>query len=516
MLRTTPTPETTGRVRRSGRGMSLVIAQSLILALLVLVVATQIQVIGQLKLSRTEKDYEHALQAAEAGANWGYNLLNNGGSPGMASDLSIQAFRQAVRNGTIAVTRYPPGSEQGYYVGITSTLGDTLTVVSYGWSRGVVRKVKLTAQLLTVTDPISVLALNPSVKSDGTADSTTSNYAWSLSGSSSVVGACGTTGRIDYGRNSKFYDGPINLYGSFARFGSGVAPTVSPSGPNVPTGHVGTGTLANPAVVSSTTVPSIPTADEAANRYSGTTTGVEYFRTHNHNATGLRYLVRNNSTGVVRELRDPTKPYTVMAAGDYYLDTEFIPTSALLTAAGMTSGESFYGLRAYPGHYFFEGVDQTNGENLFLRTYRDSERASLGLSSQPANPNPGMAEEANIRFWIGHRSGGDLPTAFFNDTYMEYTKYSSRFRSYVASSAGVSLSGNNGGSSQFRINLLVYNKTSAGVPYGSITFGSGAYLFGSLIGWQIAMSGGATVEHDSGEGLGGQPTYRLLDWREIE
>lgn len=498
------------------RGVSLVIAQALILALILLVIATQFQVIGQLKLSRTEKDYEHALQAAEAGANWCFNQLTNGFTPALIGDLSAQAFRQAVKNGTVTVTRYPAGSEQGYYVGYTGIVGDTLTINSYGWSRGVVRKVKLTIRVLNTTDPITVLALNPSIKADGSPDSTSSNYAWSLSGNANVVGTCGTIGRLDYGSNNKFYDGPINLYGPVARFGNGSSPTLVRSGPNVPSGHIGQGTLANPGTILTSAVPNIPTADEAANRYSGTTTGVEYFRTHNDNSTGLRYLVRNNTTGLIRELRDPTKPYTVMTAGDVSLDTEFSPATGKLTAAGMTGNESYYGLRAYPGHYFFEGISQTNGNDLFLRTYKDSERSALGFGTQPVNPNPGMAEEPNIRFWIGHRSSGDLPAKFFNDTYMEYDHYSSRFRTYVASTAGATLSGNSGGSSQFRVNLLVYNKTSAGVPYGTITFGSGAYLFGSLIGWQISMSGGATVEHDDGEGLGGQPSYLLLDWREIE
>ena len=127
-------------------GASLVIAQALILALTLIVAATQIQVVGQFKQSRSEKDYEHALQAAEAGANWYFNRLVNGSGLGTAiTDRSVQAFRTAVKNGTVTVTRYPAGSEQGYYVGYTSVSGTTVNIAAYGWSRGVARKVKLQA-----------------------------------------------------------------------------------------------------------------------------------------------------------------------------------------------------------------------------------------------------------------------------------------------------------------------------------------------------------------------------------
>ncbi|MCC2668252.1 MAG: hypothetical protein K0Q72_723 [Armatimonadetes bacterium] len=122
----------------------MVIAQALVLALTVIVAATQLQVVSQYKLSRSEKDNEHALQAAEAGANWYVNRLNNGVELGSAiTDRTVRAFRIAVKNGTVAVTRYPAGTEQGYYVGYTSTAGSLVNIAAYGWSRGVVRKIKL-------------------------------------------------------------------------------------------------------------------------------------------------------------------------------------------------------------------------------------------------------------------------------------------------------------------------------------------------------------------------------------
>ena len=69
----------------------------------------------------------------------------------------------------------------------------------------------------------------------------------------------------------------------------------------------------------------------------------------------------------------------------------------------------------------------------------------------------------------------------------------------------------------FRVNLLVYNRAANGSYYGSVTFNSGTYLFGSLIGWQVSQGGSTTTEKEQTE-----PTvedvlsYEVVDWREIE
>ena len=194
------------------RGISLVIAQALCLALVLLVAATQIQVIAQLKLSRTERDYEHALQAAEAGANWYLNRISNGAALGSPiTNRSVQAFRQAVKDRTVAVTRYPAGSEQGYYVGYTGVTGSVLSVTSYGWSHGVVRKVTmrfnqqggLTYAILT-GGPI-VVSGQPTITSD-----IHSNTSATFYGNPTINGKVSSTGTVTYNGHPTVTGGTVN------------------------------------------------------------------------------------------------------------------------------------------------------------------------------------------------------------------------------------------------------------------------------------------------------------------
>ena len=147
------------RAPHSERGFVFLVALALILGLTVLVTATQVLVVQQMKTSKSERDYEHALQMAEAGVHAYMNRLNSGAAgsaliPPLYTNFTsplptIQQFKQGVRNGTYTLRRYPAGSQQGYFVGTVGTPAPptySTKIVSYGWSHGVVRRVVATAR----------------------------------------------------------------------------------------------------------------------------------------------------------------------------------------------------------------------------------------------------------------------------------------------------------------------------------------------------------------------------------
>jgi hypothetical protein len=470
--------------------------------------------VGQLKLTKTEHDYERALIAAETGISAYLNRLALGLGGTQIQAMSLVDFRKAVFGQTVALTRYPAGSQQGYYVGHVGVLGPTGTVIAYGWSNGIVRRVRAKVRSLSFFEKAAVFALNPSTTSSGLPDNSSGNYAWRASGSASFVGPCGAVGRIDYSSNNSFYDGPILLSGPSARFGNGIDAPLLQSGPNLPAGHTGTGTLASPPVQRFAFRFNIPTVDQSANKISGTTQGVEWFRTHNNNSTGMRYLVQHKTTLVVRELPGA---YVLMLPGDYALDGEFNPTNSVLTGLGMTGSEVFYGIRLYPGDYYFDQIRMQAADRLIIRSFSDGERAALGKSAEFPNPNPGQSDNATVHVWLGHRTGGDVATSFNYQTNLEYTRYPSRFRVYSATTAGVGLNGlNQNPPPPFRVNLLAYNQTASGSYYGEVGLTSGTYLFGSLVGWQVSVGGSSTIEAAESElTTQDQLTYVVTEWTEL-
>lgn len=521
------------RYGRGERGSAIIIALALVMALTVLVAAMQLQAVSGLKATKTQRDYERALQMAEAGVNAYLNMLANGQPDSSVANyqivpppytlpgiLSLQQFKTQAKSGTIPaanLVHYPAGqTATGYFVGQTTPTGLNTIVVGYGWSNGVVRRVRVTADVFSIFDWTAIWGTDPNP----------GEFAWKFTGSANVVGAAGADGllQISPGANVQIYDGPLVwANGSYTGAYNNPDLPILPSGPNVPAGHYLPGGLANPLYRHFNRAMGFPTADIAANQASGTTQGVEYFRTHNDNNTGLRLLVQNSATGALREL-----------AGNY----QIVPTNGSTAWQLVWPGSQFYkangmddktevpaGIRAYPGDYFFQAVTMSPSDVLYLRTFNDADRGDASvvrtpmIEGDPANPNPGQADNRNVRFYIGHKQGGgnDPATTFTYQTYMEYPQWASRFRIYDASRGGVTVKGaNQNPPPPFRVNLLNYNKDANGY-YGNIQFQSATYLLGSLIGWQVVVTGGTTIEHQQPEVTPDDKlAYQVTDWRELQ
>ncbi|MFN3648288.1 MAG: hypothetical protein ACK47B_01805 [Armatimonadota bacterium] len=524
---------------RTRRGQVLVVALSLILGLVMLVAGMQIQTLSQLGASRPNRDYERALQYAEAGLNAYVSLLSKGAGTGtnagtipsfaqFAAMPTLDEFRTGVQNGTYSTSStpafipFPPGStDSGYCVGHVGTPGAFVTIVAYGYCRGTVRRVRGDGRAFSIFDWAALWGMRPS-----------GGDAWLLRGDANIVGAAGGEGRMKWGNNNVFYDGPLVAAGPNAAWadangnnnppGPPVNGNAKQSAPNDPVGHVGTGVLANPWLRNYTRSIGLPTADEAANEWGGGTTGVEQFRNNNHNATGLRYLVQHKTTGVIRELPGSYSPAN--SANDYVLS--WPSGRGTYSALGMTSDEDPYGIRVYPGNYYFTRINMGPSDKLLLRTFNDGDRSDptvsagrqLVVQGDPANPNSGMALERNIRFWIGHASSGsDQESRFERLTSMEYPQFPSRFRIYNANSGGIQVRGSNSGPKfTFNVNLLSYNRTAAGAGYGAVTFTSAVYLRGSLLAWTVDVSGGTTIEKFAPElGPDDLLTYVIERWTEL-
>lgn len=583
------------RKRRSRRAYALLIALALVVGLLLLIAATQRTMMQQLALTKTERDYERALQLSEVGLNKLLNSFSNpvsGALPDPIYDFSgsgiptIAAFKAGVRSGLYKVTKYPAGSARtGYCIGQIGLLSGgsantSGTAVVFGWYDGVVRRVRVGLRAYSYFDWAAVYTLNPSLTNlaDPTSWETVgNNYSWKFTSGAQVVGAVGSQGRIDYGVNSLFWVGPVYLAGPSARFGSAPFPTkgVSPSAAStpanpVPSGYSGSTTAALPFVRSIQENFYVPTADQAAKQwaldsrnvstavnmdyYSGTTTIGGKAVSNNNNTTGLRYLVWDGATTAsIRELGPKTNAqgvvtsnYQVIPSGYSLNGSAFAPSisknSAVALNSDLKAGETIYGVRAYPGDYYFDTIDMSGTNRLFLRTFSDNEAAAIPTSGplrpynfgSAANPNQrvlntngvmslsSLAGEGNVRFWVSQPASGKNKGASFTDQVsMEYTKYASRFRVYVANSAGGSISaGNSNPPPPFRVNMLAYNiraGINSGQPYGPVSMTGSAYLFGSLIGWQVALGGSSIVQKENVEiGPGDRITYTVQSWAELQ
>lgn len=514
-----------GVARRSVRGQAFLFALALVMVFTMLIAGAQIVVVQQLKLAQGNRDYERALHMAEAGASAYLNQLSRGfverpgeGLPAWNPlptggvdrfPLSIAQMRDRIRDGTCTVTRYPAGSQQGYFVGHTDLTERRATVISYGWSNGLVRRVTVRAETRGIFDWAGGYAINPW--------SGTSQYCWRFRGNARMIGLFGGEGTVVGGHRTTCYGGPVLWAGPGATHNA--FPEVRPS----PSGR-----MASPPHLRYAVSLGVPTVDQVAGAWAriaygmATTQGVDFYRSRNHNATGIRYLVRNNVTGTVRELPGL---YQVMVPGDYVLDDELRPDATLLNALGKTGQETFYGLRFYPGDYFFERIVMQPTDRIFLRTYHDAERATLPgalhllpLLEDPVNPNPGQAQNPCVRFWIGRRAGGSERVSILNaGITLEYPQDPGRFRVYSASARGLRILGSRQNPPPvLRGCFLCYNRGTGG-EYGRVQLQDPIHIQGAVIGWQIDVDTGCTIEHRAPQWRSGEDRigYMAVEWTEL-
>jgi hypothetical protein len=418
--------------KRRQRGAALIVALALVLCLTIVVTGTQMQVVQQIKQSKGQRDYDRALQLAEAGANAYLNYLAQGTStsllipwgahqPPVITTANIPSAAQVrsdilagniimgggtnTINGTLfansmgfvnfpaqasLITKPAAGSQYGYFVILNATPSANVKFVSYGYANGVVRRVQVEGYSSDIFDWAAVYGMDrfssgntgPGLASNQNANGTDSGNAWTFTGSANVVGASGGEGFINGNNNVTYYDGPIILAANGNTLNT-TDPAVSQSAPNVPTGHSGTGTLASPLVRRLARSLDIETADEAANAWAyaafgaSTTAGVEYFKTYNNNnATGVRMLVKvTNSSdpnyGRVRELPTAWAIPTTSGGGISAYELQW-PGNSAITAAGKTNNETFVGLRMYPGNYYIQKWTQSTSQVMYLRTNASS------------------------------------------------------------------------------------------------------------------------------------------------
>src|SRR5262249_6910322 len=155
--------------------------------------------------------------------------------------------------------------------------------------------------------------------------------------------------------------------------------------PGVPTGHTGNGVLANPPVRRLKRSLNLETADQAANSWAtshfgaANPGGVGYFlNNHNDNATGIKYLAQVTTSGAqhfgqIRELSGPNIVQNPNNSSSYVLNVAKPSNNVLTGTYGMTSNETFFGVRIYPGNYYITQFAQSQQDAVYIRSYGDGE-----------------------------------------------------------------------------------------------------------------------------------------------
>ena len=580
------------RLRPARRGAAMLIAMALILGLTALIASVQFLMASSFNTTKKERDYERALQMAEHGINMTiYNLNNNLGST--PTDLvtvpTIASFKAGVlaHTPTYVMTKYPANSTKtGYYVGRIGSLSTTGVLVAFGWSNGTIRRVKVNVDGGSLYDGGSIHTLNRSITNPNdftTRDVSSSNYSLKVTDGAQVLGKVTCHGRMDCATNnaSKFFVGPVKMSGTCGRFNTASHPAKGTCPPsayptyNPPSDFTSSAAASSPFEQDEASESVEPTSDSAANTWCSqsrgetVTSGVDYFRNSQtiggasvkncNNDKGLRYLVWDGDhTSSIRELNawNSTYSYKVIQSGNRLTTSCLNPSSNTVDGyiwdnSDLSDNEVIYGVRCYPGDYYFDEVTMDSSCNLFIRSFSNSEATAGTIPSSGTNrpynfgngSNPcqrpvngtltACTSEATTRFWVGNpTSGTNNGCTFSKNVNMEYTAQPSRFRCYSANTVGVTISNSGSGSKgipsnvysgsstcHFRGTIHGYNKRStlnSGQPYGSITVTGNVTLHGAFVAHQASLGSATVLEPGSVESnTGDSAYYNVKSWTEL-
>jgi Tfp pilus assembly protein PilX len=494
---------------RRRRGSVLITTLFVVVLIVTLMGAVMPLTLSGYGLARTDRDRAGALAAAEAGLNWQIGRINNhlwekndsgttvttldnwptstGSAPSTASTVVL--LTDSSGNWT---QRFIVGtSTDPYTVGSTGTFMITSEgQVQAADGHVVKRRVQCGGGgLASLFDSAAIFAFSTSTSS--------SSPAWSMGGSSSIVGGCGSNGLISGSGSPSITVGPLGLWGSSASV-SGVTTT-------------GITTTTRSAIFTT------DTADTAANLFmNGVTTGsgvAGWAPTYDSggNVTGPSdsYSRKVNSQAQIVSSSDTW--IRDVAASEFTNSQGFLVLDHHITNFNGTNK-----LRLRPGVYYFHEINLTNSDSVEIANdwYRSDGVTALYDNNHNLVGSAGTVSDFDS---VGNRITifVDAATGSHSSSYvassigsgvsenLQGDKSSSNsiryrrpgnFRIYAKNTGNFTVTGSSSSPVEFNCNLLHYNTDSSGSYYGSVSLNTGAYLYGGLFAWTVSLGGSATVQ----------------------
>jgi hypothetical protein len=344
--------------------------------------------------------------------------------------------------------------------------------------------------LFSLFDTAAIFAFAPYTPASSTP-------AWSIGGSSTITGGCGSNGYIYGNGGPTITVGPLGLWGSNA----------SMSGVTLGTG-VSQFTRSAPFKTE--------TADEAANLFRlGTTSGsgVVGWRPTSYDGSGNAIAPVDKYGHAVNSQAE-----IVTSAGVFYrtvVANEFLDAknSEPVLSGSLWNG-SGYKLRLKPGVYYFAKINLQNNDVVEVANdWYKADGTVLYDSDHNAINGPATVDDYNSdrnRITIFIDQIATAKGVSYEDSSIGSGLYSAlqgakstsnnlryrrpgNFRIYAKNIGNFSVSGSSSSPVEFNANVLHYNSGSTGY-YGEMTLNSGCHLYGGLFAWTVNVSGGSIVE----------------------